>query len=108
MPLGNFDRDASGSARTCLAVDHLDPAGHRMKADERTQAVPVVVLTSSSEEHDLAESYRLGVNSYVVKPVDFGRFMESVGSLGLYWMHVNQPPRRVAALTGGWPAGARR
>jgi CheY-like chemotaxis protein len=64
----------------------------RLRADERTRLLPVVVLTSSSEERDLVESYRLGANSYVRKPVDFGEFAEAVGRLGLYWLLVNQPP----------------
>jgi len=64
----------------------------RMKADETLRSVPVVMLTSSREEKDLIESYRLGVNAYVVKPVDFGAFMHSVTSLGLFWAVVNEPP----------------
>ena len=64
----------------------------RMKADEALRSVPVVMLTSSREEKDLIESYRLGVNAYVVKPVDFGAFMRSVTSLGLFWAMVNEPP----------------
>ena len=63
-----------------------------IKSDERTRTIPVVVLTSSQEERDLVESYRLGVNSYIVKPVDFDKFMQSVGDLGLYWLLVNKPP----------------
>lgn len=63
-----------------------------VKADVRTQAIPVVVLTSSREESDIVESYELGVNSYIVKPVDFGQFSEAVRSLGLYWLLLNQPP----------------
>jgi CheY-like chemotaxis protein len=63
-----------------------------MKEDERTRTVPVVVLTSSQEERDMVESYRLGVNSYIVKPVDFDKFVESVGTLGLYWLLLNKPP----------------
>jgi len=64
----------------------------RIKADESTQAIPVVVLTSSYEERDIADAYRLGVNSYVVKPVDFNQFTEAVRILGPYWLLVNQPP----------------
>jgi two-component system response regulator len=63
----------------------------RMKADPRTQMIPVVVLTSS-RERDVVDSYRLGVNSYIVKPVDFDRFTEAVRQLGLYWLLLNQPP----------------
>lgn len=65
----------------------------RIKADERTRAVPVVMLTSSREERDVVESYQLGVNSYVVKPVEFDRFARSVSDLGLYWLLVNHPMR---------------
>jgi two-component system, response regulator len=63
----------------------------KLKADERTRTIPVVVLTSSQEEKDMVESYRLGVNSYIVKPVDFDKFVESVGEIGLYWLLVNKP-----------------
>ena len=63
-----------------------------VKADERTRMIPIVVLTSSQEEQDLIESYRLGVNSYIVKPVDFDKFLTSVEELGLYWLLINKPP----------------
>lgn len=64
-----------------------------MKGDPRTRIIPVVVLTSSKEESDIVESYRLGVNSYIVKPVDFEKFVESVKTLGFYWLLFNQPPK---------------
>ncbi len=64
----------------------------RMKADARTRMIPVVVLTSSKEEIDIAESYKLGVNSYVVKPLDFEKFVDTVSELGLYWVLLNQAP----------------
>lgn len=64
----------------------------RVKADPRTQSIPVVVMTSSREECDVVETYRLGVNSYMVKPVDFDRFTEAVRQLGYYWLLLNQPP----------------
>jgi CheY-like chemotaxis protein len=64
----------------------------RIKRDPRTRAIPVVVLTSSKEVSDVVESYSLGVNSYIVKPVDFERFAEAVQKLGLYWLLLNQPP----------------
>lgn len=65
----------------------------RMKADERTRSIPVVVLTSSREQRDVVESYRLGVNSYIVKPVNFEGFADAVKELGMYWLLLNQPPR---------------
>jgi two-component system response regulator len=65
----------------------------RIKADDRTKTIPVVMLTSSHEERDLVETYRLGVNSYIVKPVDFEQFTESARSLGMYWMLLNRPPK---------------
>jgi len=64
----------------------------RMKADPKTRIIPVVVLTSSKEESDIVESYKLGVNSYVVKPLDFDKFVEAVSELGLYWVLLNQAP----------------
>ena len=65
----------------------------RIKSDPRTQAIPVVVLTSSKEQKDVVESYRLGVNSYIVKPVDFEQFVAAVQNLGMYWLLLNQPPK---------------
>ena len=64
----------------------------RVKADPRTRAIPVVVLTSSREERDLVEAYHLGANSYIVKPVDFEQFTTAVRQVGLYWALLNQPP----------------
>ena len=63
-----------------------------IKGDPRTQAIPVVVMTSSREERDLVESYKLGVNAYVQKPVDFEQFRGIVKELGLFWLVINQPP----------------
>jgi len=63
----------------------------RIKGDPRTRQIPVVMLTSSREERDMVESYDMGVNSYIVKPVDFEQFNESVRSLGLYWLLLNEP-----------------
>jgi two-component system response regulator len=64
----------------------------RIRADERTRVLPVVVLTSSDEEQDIIDSYHLGANSYIRKPVDFAQFVETVGQLGLYWLVLNEPP----------------
>ena len=63
----------------------------RLKADERTKKIPVVVLTSSKEDPDIKICYNLGANSYVVKPVDFDSFVKAVNDLGMYWMLLNQP-----------------
>jgi two-component system response regulator len=63
-----------------------------IKADERTCRIPVVIITSSHEDPDIQSAYELGVNSYVVKPVNFDTFVEAVSHLGLYWLLVNQPP----------------
>ncbi len=64
----------------------------RIRGDERTRLLPVVMLTSSDEERDVVRSYELGVNSYVRKPVEFGAFSEAVKRLGLYWLLLNEPP----------------
>ncbi|HLC83509.1 MAG TPA: response regulator [Bacteroidia bacterium] len=65
----------------------------RIKSDERTKKIPVVVLTSSKEDPDIKECYSLGVNSYVVKPVQFEQFVKTISDLGLYWVILNQPPK---------------
>jgi two-component system, response regulator len=65
----------------------------RVRADERLRYLPVVVLTSSDEQRDLVETYKLGVNSYVQKPVDFKQFADAVKQLGLYWLVLNKTPR---------------
>lgn len=72
-------------------VDGLDVL-REMRSDPNLRAIPVVMLTSSREDQDIIESYRLGVNAYVVKPVDFHQFIESVKSLGLFWAVLNEPP----------------
>lgn len=64
----------------------------KIKSDERTKEIPVVVLTSSKEDPDVKKCYQLGVNSYIVKPVEFDDFLKAVADLGLYWLLLNQPP----------------
>lgn len=64
----------------------------RIRSEQRTQLLPVVILTSSSEEEDILSSYRLGANSYVRKPIEFRRFAEAIQQLGLYWLIINQTP----------------
>jgi two-component system, response regulator len=66
----------------------------RLKSDAKTRSIPVTVLTSSREESDIAQCYALGVNSYIVKPVDFEKFSEAVAQLGLYWLLLNEPPEK--------------
>ncbi len=72
-------------------VDGLEVL-RRCKSHDRTKTIPIVVLTSSREEQDVIESYKLGVNSYIVKPVDFHQFVEAVKQLNLYWLILNQGP----------------
>lgn len=72
-------------------VDGLEVL-RRVKAEPRLKAIPVVMLTSSHEERDMIESYEIGVNAYVVKPVDFEEFFSAVRQVGLFWVLVNQPP----------------
>ncbi len=72
-------------------VDGLEVL-RRVKSDPRTRLTPVVVMTTSREERDVVESYQLGVNSYIVKPIDFEQFSEAVRTLGLYWLLLNHPP----------------
>ncbi len=72
-------------------VDGLEVL-RRLKADPNTKLIPIVILTSSKEERDVMQSYQLGVNSYIVKPVDFEKFVSSISELGLYWLVLNQFP----------------
>ena len=73
-------------------VDGLEVL-RRVKSDERTKMIPVVVMTSSKEDRDMVESYKLGVNSYITKPVEFEKFIEAVKQFGLYWLLVNRTPQ---------------
>jgi len=92
-------RDPSGMPQVVLLdlklpkLDGLEVL-RRLRADPRTRLLPVVILTSSNEEQDRIDSYGLGANSYVRKPVDFGQFAEAVRQLGLYWLVLNEPPPR--------------
>jgi CheY-like chemotaxis protein len=75
-------------------VDGLDIL-RRIRANRRTKRLPVVILTSSQEEQDIAAGYDLGANSYIRKPVDFSQFAEAIKSMGLYWLVLNEPPPKV-------------
>jgi two-component system response regulator len=94
---GAFDQRGGGQPRLVLLDLKMPRLGgidvlRRLKADERTRMIPVVVLTSSAEEQDVAESYRLGVNSYLVKPVEFTAFTSVITKAGLYWAVMNHAP----------------
>ena len=75
----------------------------KIKANARTKDVPVVVLTSSKDDRDIVESYRLGVNSFISKPVSFDAFVETITQLGLYWLVINHPPECRVIGVGGRP-----
>lgn len=85
-----------------LKLPKLDGLGvlRRLRSDERTRMLPVVILTSSNEEQDLIHGYRLGANSYIRKPVDFTQFSEAARQLGLYWLVLNQPAPQYQHKTG--------
>lgn len=93
------DRDPGNMPQVTLLdlklprVDGLEVL-RRLRADERTRSLPIVILTSSIEERDLLEGYQNGANSYVRKPVDFNQFAEAVRQLGLYWLVLNEIPSR--------------
>lgn len=97
------NQEGSGVARTAKVVllDLKLPLVNgievlrRLRADDRTRMVPVVALTSSREERDIQETYDLGVNSYIVKPVNFAQFRQAIQSLGLYWLVLNRAPQRL-------------
>ena len=106
---GNYaHRDVNHRPRVILLdlklpkVDGLEVL-RAVKADPRTRTIPVVVMTSSQEQRDVVDSYQLGVNSYVVKPVDFDGFSKAVSELGCYWVLLNQPPEQ-NGTQGGKPA----
>ena len=97
LPNDPADAPSSGELRLVLLDLKMPRVGGlevlaRLKASERTMGIPVVVLTSSGEERDLAASYGLGANSYIVKPVDFQQFVATVGAVGMYWLRLNQVP----------------
>jgi CheY-like chemotaxis protein len=94
---GNFMRRAGENPAVLLLdlklpkVDGLEVL-QQIKSDEKLKMIPVVVLTSSHEEKDMVASYRLGVNAYVVKPVDFHEFVNAIKELGVFWAVINEPP----------------
>ena len=94
---GKFKARASGNPAVLLLdlklpkVDGLEVL-QQIKTDDRLKMIPVVVLTSSREERDMVASYQLGVNAYVVKPVDFHAFVNAVKELGIFWALINEPP----------------
>ena len=96
---GNYSsRDINHTPKVVLLdlrlpkVDGLEVL-RKIRADDKTRLIPVVVLTSSKEDRDIVESYRLGVNSYISKPVEFEEFMKTVAEMGLYWLLLNKSPR---------------
>lgn len=94
---GKFAGRANGNPAVVLLdlklpkVDGLEVLRH-IRADEKLKMVPVVILTSSHEERDMVEGYRLGTNAYVVKPVDFHQFVDAVKHIGIFWSIINEPP----------------
>jgi two-component system response regulator len=96
---GEFSQRSEGQPRLILLDLKMPRMGgidvlRRLKSDERTKIIPVVVLTSSAEQQDVLESYKLGVNSYLVKPVEFSAFTSVVTQTGLYWAVMNRTPNR--------------
>ncbi len=94
---GEFSTRSTGNPAVMLLDLKLPKIGgmevlQEIKSDERLKLIPVVVLTSSNEEKDMMRSYKLGVNAYVVKPVDFHEFVNAVKELGVFWAVINEPP----------------
>src|SRR5712692_9381376 len=94
---GEFNTRSTGNPAVMLLDLKLPKVGglevlQQIKSDERPKMIPVVVLTSSHEEKDMMRSYSLGVNAYVVKPVDFHEFVNAVKELGVFWAVINEPP----------------
>jgi DNA-binding response OmpR family regulator len=95
--ISTIGENSKGAAATILLdlklpkVDGLEVL-QQIKSDEKLKLIPVVVLTSSREERDMVSSYKLGVNAYVVKPVDFHEFVNAIKELGVFWAIINQPP----------------
>ncbi len=96
---GRFAERSPSFVLRLILLDHKLPkidgmeVLRQIKSNERTKEIPVVMLTSSQQERDVTESYRLGVNSYIVKPVDFTKFSETIACLGMYWLTYNQSSR---------------
>ena len=94
---GKFSSRSAGNPGVILLdlklpkINGLEVLG-KIRSDDGLKLIPVVILTSSREESDLVESYRLGVNAYVVKPVDFNEFVRAIRTLGLFWAIINEPP----------------
>ncbi|MBP8002973.1 MAG: response regulator [Chloroflexi bacterium] len=110
---GSFRMRAPGNPVVILLdlklpkIDGLEVL-RQIKRDDRLKMIPVVMLTSSREERDVVESYQLGVNAYVVKPIDFHDFVHAVKEIGLFWAVINEPPPvafRAAAIPEGVPPG---
>lgn len=101
---GPYADRADGNPRVMLLdlklpkIDGLEVL-RRVRGDDQLRSLPVVVLTTSREDRDVVESYKLGVNSFIVKPVDFSQFTDVVQQLGLYWLVLNQPPVRSVSGT---------
>ena len=94
---GNYEKRNNGNPAVILLDLKLPKLNgfevlEQVRADENLKMIPVVILTSSHEERDLVKSYKLGVNAYVVKPVDFHRFVNAVKELGVFWAVINEPP----------------